>query len=77
MERTDTPDTAHLDSLQLNLSHERMRLAAAKSQPERKLRTVWVQQLEKEVVAERKILNMDAEPSIMLTDDEILAQLGM
>ena len=44
-------DTSHLDALQLRLSHERSYLAAAKSDGERELRSVWIAQIEREIAA--------------------------
>jgi hypothetical protein len=44
----------HLDALQLRLSNERMRLADAKTNYERRLRSVWVRQIEKEIEHEVK-----------------------
>lgn len=57
-------DTSHLDALQLRLSHERDRLARAKTEQEREMRRVWVAQIEKEIGLERD-----------MTDDELLAEL--
>lgn len=44
----------HLEILELRLSNERMRLADARSDNERKLRSVWVRQIEKEIEHEIK-----------------------
>lgn len=44
----------HLDALQLRLSNERIHLANAKTDYERKLRSVWVRQIEKEIEHEIK-----------------------
>jgi hypothetical protein len=69
-------NTTHLNALQLNLSNEKSRLAVAKNQAERELRTVWVAQLEKEIVAERAFLGMDDEESKeVLSDDDLLNEL--
>lgn len=38
---------SHLDALNLRLSNERVRLANAKTDSERTLRAVWIQQIEK------------------------------
>lgn len=65
----------HLDALELRLSHERARLAAAKSKGEREIRTVWVRGIEKEIADERKRLGLTNElPEV--SDDELLAELG-
>lgn len=68
----------HLDVLNLRLSHERLRLAAAKSEAERQLRSVWVAQMEREIAAEYVFLGI-AQPAtldeILLSDDELLAEL--
>lgn len=63
-----------LNSLELRLSNERMRLRAAKSANERELRSVWVAQIEREIADERRFL-ADREP--VMSDDEILAALGL
>lgn len=46
----------HIDWLLLGLSNERMRLANAKTEQEKALRTVWVQQCEKEIKGELDFL---------------------
>jgi hypothetical protein len=53
-----------------------MRLAAATSEKERQLRTVWVQQIEREIAGERKFLGLPPMPEIELSDDELLAELN-
>ena len=58
----------HLDALNLRLSNERIRLAAATSEGERELRKVWIAQLEKEVAGEIEFLG---------SDDDLLAELGL
>ena len=67
----------HLDALNLNLSHERARLADSKSQGERDLRSVWVAQLEKEIAAERAFLGLDdvKTDAELMSEDELLAEL--
>jgi len=71
-------DTSHLEALQVGLSHERARLADAKTESERALRTIWVQQYERQIADERAFLGMPAEtPVDEMTDDEILADLFM
>jgi hypothetical protein len=59
-------NNSHLDALELRLSHERSRLANAKTAGERELRSVWIAQIEKEIGAEL--------PEI--SDDELLAELS-
>ena len=49
-------DLMHLHSLELRLSNERMRLSEATSQAEKELRSVWVNQLEKEIKGEIEFL---------------------
>ncbi len=67
-------DETHLSALLFGLSNERVRLAAAKSDGERALRSVWVAQLEKEVSFEESFLAARAEMPPM-TDDELMAEL--
>jgi hypothetical protein len=62
----------HLDSLQLLLSNERIRLGNAKTEGERKIRKVWVAQLEKEVQGEKDFI-----ASQDIAVDELLAALGV
>lgn len=63
----------HLDALRLGLSHERARLAAAKTGAERALRSVWVAQLEREIAAEERFLGVV--PAADISDDELMAEL--
>lgn len=49
-------DLTHLNALELRLSNERIRLSQATSQAEIELRTVWVQQAEKEIQGELDFL---------------------
>ncbi|MDA8119156.1 MAG: hypothetical protein M0Z85_03710 [Gammaproteobacteria bacterium] len=68
-------NTTHLDALELRLSHERERLAKAKTERERQIRQVWVSGIEKEIASERKFLGLtDDLPQV--SDDELLAELG-
>lgn len=69
-------DTTHLGALNLRLSHERARLAAAKSKRERDLRTVWISQIEHEISNEQKALGVSIATECEMTDDELLAALG-
>lgn len=64
----------HLNTLQLLLSNERIRLANAKNKQERELRSVWVKQLEKEVAFEEKHF-AECNAECNMTDDELLAAL--
>jgi hypothetical protein len=49
-------DTTHLHALELRLSNERMRLFKATNPVEIELRSVWVQQAEKEIKGEIEFL---------------------
>ena len=64
----------HLEALQVRLSNEKSYLAAAKTDCEIEMRTVWVSQIEKEISAEYAFLGKDEELPEM-TDDELLAAL--
>jgi hypothetical protein len=66
---------SHLDACELRLSHERVRLANARTASERAIREVWVAQCEREIASVRAMLGLDAAP-VDLTDDELLAALG-
>lgn len=70
-------DKSHLNALMLNLSNERARFDSSKNDRERAIRAVLVKQLEREVEAERAFLGMLADPSLDLSDDELLADLEM
>lgn len=52
-------DLSHLQALTDRLSHEQARFAAAKSDGERALRTVWMQQIEREIAQERSFLHQN------------------
>lgn len=67
--------TSHLNALNLRLSNERVRLAAAKTQSERELRAVWVAQIEKEIAFEQSHTFSDSVVEDM-SDDELLAALS-
>ena len=67
-------DHSHLLTLMTILSHERERLANAKSDQERALRSVWVSQLEREIAAEEAFLGLEPIDHTM-SDDELLAEL--
>lgn len=66
----------HIDYLELNLSNERARLAAATSAAEHELRSVWVAQLEREVAAERKLLGHHHSVAAFISDEDLLRELG-
>lgn len=65
----------HLDVLNLCLSNERIRLAAATTESEIALRTVWVAQLDREVAAELAFTGSVASVTA-LSDDDLLSQLN-
>jgi len=65
----------HLETLQLRLSNERIRLERATTDQERELRKVWVSQIEKEIADEKKFLNLNDAELPEMTDAEILAEL--
>jgi len=67
----------HLEAIELRLSHERMRLAAAATPAERTFRQVWVEQMEKEIAAERAFLGLPVDPTADMSDDELLRELGL
>lgn len=69
-----TPD--HLSVLRLSLSHERARMAAAKTDAERAHRAVWVAQIEREIAGEERFLGVGVDPGPTLSDDDLLAALG-
>ena len=67
----------HLDALELRLSSERIRLNSAKTEPEKALRTVWIEQIEKEIEGEKAFLGI-IEPDLSdFSDDDLLAALGV
>jgi hypothetical protein len=67
-------DYSHLIALQTGLAHERERLANARSEKERALRTVWVAQYENEIAAEEKFLGLEPVDAD-LSDADLLAEL--
>lgn len=69
-------DTSHLDALQLRLSHEHSYLAAAKSAGERELRSVWIAQIEREIVCELGYFGIVLVEVGVMSDDELLRELG-
>lgn len=64
-------NTTHINTLQLILSNERIRLAKSKTEGEKCLRAVWVSQLEKEVANESTFIG-----SQDISDDDLLAALS-
>lgn len=70
-------NTTHLDVLNLRLSHERTRLAAARSENERQLRAAWVAQTEREIADELAFVGKDdyLQAVADISDDELLAEL--
>jgi len=70
-----TRDTTHLVALQTRLSHERARLANAKTAKERELRAVWVAQAEKELAGELRFLGMSDTAPADIDDTDLLAAL--
>jgi hypothetical protein len=71
-----TRDGSHLAALELGLSHERERLAKAKTEGERALRRVWIAQMEKEIAGELAFLAKQNSDLPDMTDDELLAALA-
>ena len=68
--------TDHLAALEARLSHERARLAVARTARERDLRAVWVAQCEREIIAEKAFIGCVEPAPCDLTDDELLAELA-
>lgn len=66
----------HLETLELHLSNERIRLTNAKDVLELAARQVWVKQLEKEVAGEREFLGLNTDV-FELTDADLLEELGI
>lgn len=66
-------DRSHLIALISRLGNEKSYFRAAKTEGEKSLRQVWISQIEAEIAAEEKFLNMAAQPDI--SDDELLAEL--
>jgi hypothetical protein len=52
------PDTTHLVALVCGLHSERRRLASSRTEAERKLRSIWIAQREREIAAERAFLGL-------------------
>lgn len=64
----------HLEAIQLRLSNERTRLAAAKSPQEIAIRKAWIAQIEREISSELKF-SEQSDPTDM-SDDELLRALS-
>lgn len=62
-------DRTHLNALELSLSHERAR-------PKSAIRSVWIAQIEKEIVGEKKFLGIVDTPSTDVSVDELFAELS-
>lgn len=71
-----TTKFTHLDALNVRLSHERSRFAAATGD-DRELRGVWIAQIEREIEREMEFLGVVYEPLPEMTDADLLAALGM
>lgn len=63
--------SSHLDALNLRLSNERVRLANAKTDSEIALRTIWIQQIEKEIRNEEGFVTTQD-----ISDEELLRELS-
>lgn len=63
-----TKDLSHLHAIELRLSNERIRLSQAKTEQERQLRKVWVEQTEKELDAEYRFLGIEKPAEMSLED---------
>ena len=68
-------DMTHMNALLLGLSNERARLEEETTEQGRKLRTVWVKQIEKEIEGEREFLGLDKEKEFEGSDEELLSEL--
>ena len=67
-------DMSHLNALQLRLSNEREYLRQAKNDGERKLREVWISQIEREIASEYSFLGI-APSTVALSDEALLAEI--
>ncbi len=67
--------TDHLNALRLGLSHDRARLADAKTPAERELRAVWIAQREREIAGELAFLGLPADAPAM-SDDDLMRELS-
>lgn len=64
----------HIDALELRLSRERDYLRSAKTDQEKQLRQVWIDQLHKEISIEKATFSED-DDDVAMSDDEILSAL--
>lgn len=71
-------DFSHLHALEHGLHNERARLASAKTEGERALRSVWIAQSEREIAQERIFLGLPADhgDTNAMTDNELLEALA-
>lgn len=69
------PETSHLVALHEGLHRERARLASARTDRERALRSVYVAQREREIAGEMAFLGIDAAPLPDMSDNELLREL--
>lgn len=67
-------DRNHLNAIELRLSHERDRLASARTEKDRAFRAHNVAMIEKERASELRFLGLD-DTAVEMTGDELLAEL--
>jgi hypothetical protein len=65
----------HLEALRLRLSHEKVRLAKAKTGREKEFHSVRVKQCEKEIAGELVFLGIKEDVLPEMTDDQLLAEI--
>jgi hypothetical protein len=68
-------NTNHLNALNLRLSHERSYLTKAKNVKEKEIRKVWIAQIEKEIVEEKKLIGIVDVEIDVISDDDLLGEL--
>jgi hypothetical protein len=61
----------HLDTLELRLSNERIRFENSKTEAERTMRQVWINQMQKEIEGEKDFIKLKE-----LSIDELANQLN-
>ena len=61
----------HLDALELRLSNERIRFDNSKTKAERKMRQIWINQMQKEIKNEKAFIKSNE-----LSIDELANQLS-
>lgn len=64
----------HMEAIELRLSHERSRLAAAKTAQERQVRQVWAEGIERELKHEKEFLGI-ADSQTGMSDQDLLQEL--